>query len=536
MIQGQTLTASDGYQVALYPQTIARITQSYAGDTSHQCKGGGNSGLWDVSATEGVSTPIYAPFDLKVLYIFSGENNGNQVFCQSVNKVHYANGTLDYAMFGFGHDGIPNSLIVEAGKTYTQGTLIGHTGRFGKYVTGIHSHFILYQGLWSWSKSEYESFMCYANVLGTTSKIFYSPNPIDIDDLFCSDNTTIETTKINGITLTWKKWSETPSVVLTDNPITQTNNSNYNYIEFNSHVNNPKYSYWVTLVAGGEGQNIGNNLNNINQSVGSEWELIARVTGGIAWSSGSDVPFDTMNGILKKNWTWIEQYDDPEYDSLLALGGSGEGNTSLTFNLQSNMREYWGEWAITGVCPLNSSSGMADVAINSNTGHAFIGQKSDGTIFIGVSKSGTYGNTARSYFSGLGYTGAELDGGGSTFIQYTKGTSYTELYDNRYLKNAILVYRRTNTAPVTQSYTVNLTPSPSEYGTCKGSGTYTAGTTITIRAIPIDNGKFIKWSDNNTNAERTITVNSDIILTAYFTAVKKGIIINGYGGIDFQIL
>lgn len=524
MYKGQTLTASDGYQVALYPQTACTITQTSYGSYSHRCKSQTNSGLFDVVCVSGSKEPLYAPFDCKVVAFKSGYANGNQVMLESTNMVHCANGTLQYITWGFGHD---NTLDVSIGQTFKQGELVGHNGDYGK-VTGIHSHLILNKGKWEYGTNIP---IC---VSASGGNMFYAPKPIDIDDLFYADDTTINTYKKDGITFNWRKYSEDPSVVLTDNPISQTNNDNYCYIEFNSHVDNPKYSYWVRLISSGEGTNIGSDINNLNMSVGSEWELVARMTGGIAWSQTTS--FDTMNGLLKYNWNWIEQYDDQEYDSLLAMGGNGYSNTSLTFKSQADMRDYNGEWAITGVCPLNSSSGMSGVNINSNTGHAFIGQKSDGTIFMGVSKKGTYGNNGRSYFNGKGYTGVELDGGGSTFLQYLKGTSYN-IKDSRNLKNAILLYRRENTAPVVKRYSVTLTASPSNYGSALGSGTFIEGTNTTIQAVPKDSHyKFIKWSDGNTNDTREITINSDISLTAYFEEVKSGILITGYGGMDFQIL
>lgn len=540
------------YQVALFPMTYIAITQSPYGTTSHKCsKHGGNSGLWDVTGGGG-KQPIYAPFDChRIAYASATTSiyNGNQCILQSDNKVICADGVARDVFFGFAHDGRYTNCgtrcsnrtqteapIISYTTSFKQGDLIGYTGCAG-YTCGQHSHWILGKGVYKdvLSSLGITGDWDYCNDSGNTG--FISPSPIDIDDLFYANGTQIttsgQTTTGGGATCTWKLWEEKTTTTLTDNPIKQTNNSSYNYIEFNSHVDNPKYSYWVTLVAGGEGQNLGSNINNMNQNVGSEWELIAKMTSGIAFSSPN---FYHANGILKTNWTWLEHYDDAEYNSLLAVGGNGDSNTSLHFDLQSNMNDYWGEWAITGVCPLNSSSGMGGVAINSTTGHAFIGQKSDGTIFMGVVKEGTAGSTARNYFNNLGYTGVELDGGGSTFIQYYDGRTSYNKKDSRNLKSILLLYRRTNSTPSVSYYTVSLSTN-NENGTAKGSGTYASGTTITIYAIPNDNHKFIKWSDGNTNAERTITVNSNISLTAYFDTGKAGgLIINGYAGIDFQII
>lgn len=48
------------------------------------------------------------------------------------------------------------------------------------------------------------------------------------------------------------------------------------------------------------------------------------------------------------------------------------------------------------------------------------------------------------------------------------------------------------------------------------SQTVNAGTMLSIRAVPNSGYVFSRWSDNNTSANRSITVNNDVSLTAYF--------------------
>jgi len=48
------------------------------------------------------------------------------------------------------------------------------------------------------------------------------------------------------------------------------------------------------------------------------------------------------------------------------------------------------------------------------------------------------------------------------------------------------------------------------------SNTVVAGTQVTIQAIPGNDYSFSRWSDNEGLATRTITVNSDLNLTASF--------------------
>ncbi|MCQ2331941.1 MAG: hypothetical protein MJZ95_01890 [Paludibacteraceae bacterium] len=51
-----------------------------------------------------------------------------------------------------------------------------------------------------------------------------------------------------------------------------------------------------------------------------------------------------------------------------------------------------------------------------------------------------------------------------------------------------------------------------------GAGQYDAGASATISAVAASGFHFVKWSDNNTSATRTVTVNSDLTLQAIFAA------------------
>ena len=55
-----------------------------------------------------------------------------------------------------------------------------------------------------------------------------------------------------------------------------------------------------------------------------------------------------------------------------------------------------------------------------------------------------------------------------------------------------------------------------ENGTVTGAGEYEHGTTVNISATPADGYHFVKWSDGDTNATRTIVVTSNVTLTAEF--------------------
>lgn len=67
-------------------------------------------------------------------------------------------------------------------------------------------------------------------------------------------------------------------------------------------------------------------------------------------------------------------------------------------------------------------------------------------------------------------------------------------------------------------YTVTLTVNDESMGSVTGGGEYTSGATATIKATPKEGYVFVKWSDNDTNATRTITVSDNVTLTATFEA------------------
>ena len=133
MRRGQTLVASDGYEVMLFPLPYIYISQGENGQYSH--RGTLNIDFLGWGANGRIyNAPMYAPCSCKCVATIDVNNNG-RIF-ESLNKVHTPNG-LEYVTFMFFHDNFP---IANVGSTFSQGDLIGHTGTAG-YVTGDHTHF-----------------------------------------------------------------------------------------------------------------------------------------------------------------------------------------------------------------------------------------------------------------------------------------------------------------------------------------------------------------------------------------------------------
>lgn len=134
MLKNQKLTASDGYEVMLFPATRLYMTQDEGGDYSH----GATKNIDIVSFNPDTSQyklgPLYAPCSCRCVAIWDSNSN-NRVFT-SLDMVHTPTG-LKYVTFAMAHDLTP---IASVGSTFNQGDLIAHTGTKGN-VTGDHCHF-----------------------------------------------------------------------------------------------------------------------------------------------------------------------------------------------------------------------------------------------------------------------------------------------------------------------------------------------------------------------------------------------------------
>ena len=70
-------------------------------------------------------------------------------------------------------------------------------------------------------------------------------------------------------------------------------------------------------------------------------------------------------------------------------------------------------------------------------------------------------------------------------------------------------------AQQTQTYMLTVTCNPSQ-GDVIGTGTYSPGTVVNVEAIPYEGFAFDRWNDGVTDNPRTVTVNSNLTLVAFF--------------------
>lgn len=144
MLAGQTLRASDGYEVALFPLEYMSISQGELMPVgwSHYNVYNIDFRGWNANGRV-YNCPIYAPCTMKVVAYWSTYEGGHQVFFESVDKVHLANGQLDYLTIYFAHAQTPPYTTI--GQVVNQGQLCYYTGEYGN-VTGDHVHTCCGQG------------------------------------------------------------------------------------------------------------------------------------------------------------------------------------------------------------------------------------------------------------------------------------------------------------------------------------------------------------------------------------------------------
>ena len=213
MYKGQKSVRA-GIQDFLCPFTDMYITQGSNGQYSHK-------GIManDVRGAEvGVRYPYYAPCDMKCIKVYP---ESGQSMWQSLEKVRFANGKIDYATIMIAHD---NSQDCYVGQIVKQGVQLGNMGDKGN-ATGVHCHIQTEQGNdISWYKNGYG--------------IYQFNNEVDLDDMYFVDNTNI----LNGMGGNWKYLKDVPvEEPISKNPIYKTLGDMYVR-------SGPGYNYPIKLV------------------------------------------------------------------------------------------------------------------------------------------------------------------------------------------------------------------------------------------------------------------------------------------------
>ena len=189
MIKGQK-SIRGGIEDFLCPFTDMYITQGSNSSFSHR-------GIManDVRGVQsGVRYPYYAPCTLRCIKTYK---ESGQAMWQSLSKVRFANGRIDYATFMTAHD---NDFNAKVGQVVNQGTQLGNMGTKG-VGTGVHCHIEVSQSSdTTWRKKS--SFV----YNGRTYLVYGFNNEYDLDDCYFINNTNI----LNGMGGNWKTTDKVP--------------------------------------------------------------------------------------------------------------------------------------------------------------------------------------------------------------------------------------------------------------------------------------------------------------------------------------
>lgn len=166
-----------------FPMKCINITQGVNGQLSHQ----GTYAIDNAGKDTGIDD-VFAPCTMTIKYKDSTKN-GNAVFSQSVDKVQFADGTIDYATFMFIHCNDISHLHL--GQTIKQGEVFYREGTAGQ-ATGNHCHIEV-------AKCKYTK----PYIKNTQGRLML-PNSVHPASAFYIDNCKI----INGAGYAWKKTTD----------------------------------------------------------------------------------------------------------------------------------------------------------------------------------------------------------------------------------------------------------------------------------------------------------------------------------------
>lgn len=146
MIAGQTMRASDGYQVALFPLPYMYISQGELMPSNYSHYNTYNMDFfgWDSNGRV-YNCPLYAPCDLVVISLWDYTGSHTVTF-QSLEPVHFADGNRDFLTIAFTHASNPPYFTI--GDRVNQGQIIYYTGTYGE-TTGDHVHMTAGRGVFS---------------------------------------------------------------------------------------------------------------------------------------------------------------------------------------------------------------------------------------------------------------------------------------------------------------------------------------------------------------------------------------------------
>ena len=301
----------------------------------------------------------------------------------------------------------------------------------------------------------------------------------------------------------------------TDNPRTITVNGNATYTAYFS-----QNSYTITVTADPAEAGVVTGSGTYNY--GTTVELTATANEGfsfLTWNDGVTSAVRTVTVIEDASYTALFITNETTTYTVTALpndftlgevtgGGTYPEGTSVTLTATPIGNAIFVKWSDESV------KNPRTIVVNS-----------DITI-TGIFEAPTlYTITVESLNPEMGSVsgGGNFPMGAEVVIQANPfGGFYFDGWDDNNLDNPRTItvsgnatYKAKFSAQQAQNYQLTVACDPTK-GAVTGAGTYAAGTNVTVEAIPYDGYVFDHWNDGNTDNPRTVTINDNLTLVAFF--------------------
>lgn len=235
---------------------------------------------------------------------------------------------------------------------------------------------------------------------------------------------------------------------------------------------------------------------------------------GVFHSLGVNTECIISNGYLRITYNGVDMARLSVNNGTPELNISKDGRSAVVTPGTLSMRSDSGKFIILSADDLNRSGKV----FTDEDGILRVAEQEHELLTCYVSVSPTGGGTtipeAGGYLKRIGtseYIEA-IPADGYEFVRWSDNGSRRHMITWGQPYNSFTAYF--SKIQVTQ-YTLSLLSNPSYGGSVSGSGSYDAGTKVTVSATPNNGYRFIRWSDGG-NQSHTVTMDGNKTLTAYF--------------------
>ena len=330
---------------------------------------------------------------------------------------------------------------------------------------------------------------------------------------------------------TFTNWTENGNVVSTNASYTFDVNANRSLVANFTYVA-PTYTVSVSAnpsnggsVSGGGTYQQGQSCT-VSATPATGYTFTNWTEGGNVVSTNASYSFNvTGNRNLVANFTVVPQEytisvsAQPTNGGNVTGGGTYTEGQSCTVNATANAGYTFSNWTENGTVVSTNASYTFNVTGNRN----LVANFTLNTYTVTVTAQPTNGGSVTgggTFNYGQNCTVSAMAATGFAFANWTEnGTVVSTNAHYTFTVNA----NRTLVANFTaNTYTINVSASPTAGGTVTGGGSFTYGQSCTVTATAATGYSFTNWTENgnvvSTNANYTFTVNANRTLVAHFTA------------------